>query len=372
MVRMKAGSWTCYLVIFALALALTSPCAAEETDDYIHYHLGVKYKSENKYDQAIDEFRKLLTAYPDNYNAYLQVAEIRMAQNQPRLVIYNLKKALAYNPGWGKAQKLLAEAYEQDRQYQNAIIEYQHYQQACDPAELDSIQNQINRLVRKVKGEPEAASAPERAAQPVADTAAVKKAAGAAPAMKEVAVKKTPALVRQGEGQKKPVAAAPVPQTAEEFFQQAVALCNQGKYSEALPILKKAVVLDRGYSAAFYYAGLARYKLGQSDLAKIDFEKGFSYPEGAGPAHFYLGKIYGTEKNYREAIGQLNEFLATAADGDQKKEAIALLTITRTSRATRPRCLWRPGLPRIGQGQARGAGGAGGHRLCPCHHRNAH
>jgi tetratricopeptide (TPR) repeat protein len=316
-----------FLFFSAVVFALTVPCAAEETDDYIHYHLGVKYKSENKYDQAIDEFRKLLTAYPDNYNAYLQVAEIRMAQNQPRLVIYNLKKALAYNPGWGKAQKLLAEAYEQDRQYQNAIIEYQHYQQACDPAELDSIQNQINRLVRKVKGEPEAAPVPERAA-PVAvtaaDTGAAKKPAAAAATKRDAAVKRTPA--RQSEVQKKPVAAAPVPQTAEEFFQQAVALYNQGKYNEALPFLKKAVVLDRGYSAAYYYAGLARYKLGQSDLAKIDFEKGFSYPEGAGPAHFYLGKIYGAEKNYREAIGQLNEFLATAPDGDQKKEAIALLT----------------------------------------------
>jgi tetratricopeptide (TPR) repeat protein len=308
-------------------MALTVPCTAEETDDYIHYHLGVKYKSENKFDQAIDEFRKLLTAYPDNYNAYLQVAEIRMAQNQPRLVIYNLKKALAYNPGWGKAQRLLAQAYEQDHQYQNAIIEYQHYQQSCDPAELDTVQNQINRLVRKVKGEPEP-PAEERAApsahspqqMPVAEAVKAKKETGSS-VKKEVVPRKAPSLV-----QKAPAAAPPAaPQTAEEFFQQAVTLYNQGKFNEALPFLRKAVLLDRGYSAAFYYGGLIRYKLGQPDLAKVNFTKAFSYPEGAGPAHFYLGKIYGTEKNYREAIGQLTEFLGTAPEGEQKNEAVALL-----------------------------------------------
>jgi len=313
----------------ALLLATVIPCAAEESDDYIHYHLGIKYKSENKYDQAIDEFRKLLTSYPDNYNAYMQLAEIRKAQNQPRLVIFNLKKALSYNPGWGKAQKLLAEAYEQDRQYQNAIIEYQHYQQACDPAELDVVQEQINRLVRKVKGEPEAASV-ESPAPAGRDTAAAAKAAGI-PAKKEAAAAKRAAAPAK-EKEPSTVArhaqaeVAPQPKTSEENFQQAVALYNKGNYNEALPFLRKAVMLDRGYAAAFYYAGLIRYKLGQTDLAKTNFSKAFSYPEGAGPAHFYLGKIYGTEKNYKGAIGELNEFLGTAPEGDQKKEAIALLS----------------------------------------------
>ncbi len=322
---LKAGFL--FVFVFVMVLTVSLPCTGEETDDYIHYHLGVKYKSENKYDQAIDEFRKLLTAYPDNYNAYLQVAEIRIAQNQQRLAIYSLKKALTYNPGWGKAQKLLAQAYEQDRQYQNAIIEYQHYQQSCDPVELDTIQGQINRLVRKVKGEreplPEQA-APTVTSQAVTDAVKMEKTQGA----KKPAVlqKKAQSSGRLAEAQKRPVAAVPAaPQSSEEFFQEAMRQYDQGKYNEALPFLKKAVMLDRGYSAAFYYAGLIRYKLGQTDLAKINFSKSFSYPEGAGPAHFYLGKIYGSEKNYREAIGQLTEFLGTAVEGDQKKEAIALL-----------------------------------------------
>jgi tetratricopeptide (TPR) repeat protein len=325
MVRMLMKRRRYSLVFFsAVMLALTFPCPGEETDDYIHYHLGVKYKSENKFDQAIDEFRRLLTSYPDNYNAYMQLAEIRDVQNQPRLVIYNLKKALAYNPGWGKAQKLLAAAYEKDRQYQNAIMEYQRYQQSCDPVELDSVQAQINRLVRKVKGEPEPAYEPQQA---VSDTTAGKKTPGVS-AQKASPAKKPAIAARPSEVSKRRTAEVPVavPQTAEEFFQQAVTLYNQGKYNEALPPLKKAVGLDRGYAAAFYYGGLIRYKLGQTDLAKVNFTKAFSYPEGAGPSHFYLGKIYGAEKNYKEAIGQLNEFVETAPESDQKKEAVALLS----------------------------------------------
>ncbi len=77
-----------------LCLMRVTATHAEGIGDYIHYRLGVKYKNEKKYDRAIDEFRKVLAAYPDNYNAYFHMAEIRNEQNQPRLVIYNLKKAL--------------------------------------------------------------------------------------------------------------------------------------------------------------------------------------------------------------------------------------------------------------------------------------
>ncbi|MBN1306273.1 MAG: tetratricopeptide repeat protein, partial [Chitinispirillaceae bacterium] len=79
--------------VVGVGLAAAVALSAEGTGDYIHYRLGVKYKNEKKYERAIDEFRKVLAAYPDNYNAYFQMAEIRAEQQRPRLVIYNLKKA---------------------------------------------------------------------------------------------------------------------------------------------------------------------------------------------------------------------------------------------------------------------------------------
>ena len=94
---------------------------AGEIDDYIQN----RYKNEKKLDQAVEEFRKVLAAYPDNYNTYMHLAEIRDFQGRYRLAIYNLKKAMAYNPGWGKAHKMLAGIYTKDGQYQNALKELQ-------------------------------------------------------------------------------------------------------------------------------------------------------------------------------------------------------------------------------------------------------
>jgi len=146
---------------------------------------------------------------------------------------------------------MLAEAYEQDKQYQNSIVEYQHYQQACDPAELDSIQGRINKLVRKVKGEPEPAEEPAIVPSASKDTsvkagapAASDKEKGAPQTKKAVRANKAAPTAKEG-----PQTPSLTSATAEECFQQAVALYSQGKYNEALPFLKKAVVLDRGYAA---------------------------------------------------------------------------------------------------------------------------
>lgn len=309
--------------------------AAEESGDYIHYRLGVKYKNENKFDQAIEEFRKVLTAYPDNYNAYMQLAEIRNAQNQPRLVIYNLKKALAYNPGWGKAHRMLAEGFEQDKQFQNAIMELQIYQQSCDPAEQESVQKQIDRLIKKVQGKNVSDTAlplqPAAALPEKKDTAVVKEtkppAEPAKAALEKKPEKPPAAKTAHARNQKPPLNAAPaVSPAALELVKKAKALYEQGKLDEALQTLKKALLVQPHLAEAYFYGGLARYKQGKRDLAKVNFSKSFEYPGAGGQAHFYLGKIYGEDKFYKGAIEELSTFLRSAPDGDLKKEAITLLT----------------------------------------------
>jgi tetratricopeptide (TPR) repeat protein len=315
------------IAFVGLLFIMIHPVLAEETDDFIHYQLGVKYKNQNKYDQALEEFRKMLTTYPDNYNAYMQIAEIRRAQGQPRLMIYNLKKALAYNPGWGKAQKLLGEAYEQDRQYQNSIIEYQHYQQTCDPNELDTIQAKINKLVRKVKGEPEPAQQAVTSA-PTKDTAGVKAGESSKTVVEKQKTpeKKTVASLQTTSAPAKrmplPISAPP---TVESFFNQAVVLYNEGKFEESLGFLKQAIMIQRNFPPAYFYAGMIRFKLGQNDLAKTNFLKAFAYPEGEALSHFYLGKIYGAERNFKDAIFQLTVFLKRQGDAETRKEALTLL-----------------------------------------------
>ena len=333
------------LLPFLLAALIIAPMA-EETEDFIHYRLGVKFKNENNFDQALEEFRKVLTAYPDNYNAYMQISEIRKSQNQTRLEIFNLKKALAYNPGWGKAHSMLAQAYESDKQYQNAVMELQMYQQSCDPAEQGSVQKKIDKMLKKLQGLPVDTSA-EAAVQPAAKDSTPAKASGvsadSAAAMKQ---KTAPAAMIA----RKPSLPPPQSADADALLNKAVALYEQGKYDAALPFVRKALALRPRDARAFFYAGLLRYKLGNFDLAKINFSKSFAFPSASVSAHFYLGKIFGTEKYYRGAVDELTLFVGKSPDGDQRKEAIALLTDYKKRINDTTAIASAPALPAVGSG----------------------
>lgn len=299
--------------------------SAEGTGDYIHYRLGVKYKNEKKFDEAIDEFRKVLAAYPDNYNAYLHMAEIRSLQKRPRLVIYNLKKALSYNPGWSKAQKMLASAFASDKQYQKAILELQQYQQTSDPAERDSIQGEIDKLIQKVRGnQVEAAGAPKvvskadstkQAATPAAKMKAVRSKVGSKTAAAGKKKARAPALA--GDGAK------------SDLFDQAIDRYNKEDFDGAMKLFRQVLAKQPGFPGAYYYAGLIRNRKGESKKAKINFRKGIAYPELGFNAHFYLGKIYGNEKNFAEAIRHLFLYIGKTDYEPGKEEAKKLIEVYR-------------------------------------------
>lgn len=288
--------------------------AADEVEpgDYIHYRLGVNYKREKNYDLAIEEFRKVLAAYPDNYNAYMHLAEIRSELDQPRLVVYNAKQALAYNPGWGRAHQLLASAYEADRQYQNAIVEYQLYQQTCDPAVRDSIQQHINSLVKRVAGQSPPAVTDPTAAGP-------KAAAGVAEPAAPKSVPAKPHVTNAAH-------VSPAQATkADAEFQTAVQLYGEKRFDESLEHLKACLVAQPGHAGAYYYGGLIRRRLGQNDKARINFEKALTYPELGYNAHFYLGKICGDNKEYAAAIRHFEEYLKASSYDAGKDEARSLI-----------------------------------------------
>ncbi|MDO5575984.1 MAG: tetratricopeptide repeat protein, partial [Fibrobacter sp.] len=249
-----------------------------------HYRLGDKYKDEKKYDYAIDEFRKVLATYPDNYKAYMHLAEIRAIQNRPKLEVYNLEKALSYNPGWSKAHKMLAAAYEKDKQDQKAIIALQNYIQLCDPSEQDSIQQKIDQLVKR--NTPNQKSADSNSVSDIQKT-------------------NNPEL--------------------DAAFAKVVGYYNANKHDSSLVEIQKVLKMRPDYAGAFYYAGLIRRKNGQNKMAKINFLKAVNYPELGFNAHFYLGKLYGEEKNYSEAIRQLSLYVSKTKYEQGKKEAQDLI-----------------------------------------------
>jgi tetratricopeptide (TPR) repeat protein len=312
------------LICFVLLLTANRVHAADiETGDYIHYRLGVKYKNEKKYEEAIDEFRKVLAAYPDNYNAYMHIAEIRAAENKPRLVIYNLKKALNYNPGWGKAHKLLSVAYEKDGQVQKSIVELQQYSQYCDPAERDSLQNQIDRLIRRVNGDN---GSNDSAREPVSIDSGSSPNDGPLEGANNIVSPKKPDYSNVNTERKisrseNKAVSATSGGVIDELFNDAVTAYNAGNLDDAVENLKKVLQKNSSHSGAYYYAGLIRLKNGQTKMARINFEKAVNFPELGYNAHFYLGKIYGDEKNYSEAIRQLNLYISKTSYEAGKKEA---------------------------------------------------
>lgn len=312
------------MLFFCIGIVPAAVSAAEGTGDYIHYRLGVKYKNERKYDQAINEFRKVLAAYPDNYNAYFHMAEIRAEQNRPRLVIYNLKKALSYNPGWSKAQKMLASGYEKDGQIEKAVVELQQYQQQCDPAERDSVQRQIDRLINRVSSGKPATDTTSASAPGTPEVAAETEPAGtrqtAAPKKPPVADKSAPASPTRVDG-----AGSAAPPDADGQFQQAVELYNQEKFGDALKLLRQVLARRPGHTGAYYYAGLIRYRDHQYGPAVINLEKGIAYPELGNNAHYYLGKIYGEEKKYARAITHLFNYIENSTYEPGKQEAKQLI-----------------------------------------------
>ncbi len=296
---------------------------AGETSDYVHYRLGVKYKNEKKLDQAVEEFRKVLAAYPDNYNTYMHLAEIRDFQGRYRLAIYNLKKAMAYNPGWGKAHKMLASIYTKDGQYQNALKELQDHHQICDPAERDSIQLEIDRLLDLVRygrtGErgktlqkKEGSDAKTEGASPEERLAFAKASKpGKMTGRKKVPIKNTVAEKEFRLGIK--------------AYSDGVSANNQQLLDRAVSHFRNTLKLQRGHTGAYYYAGLIRRRNGQNKMAKINFEKAISHPEMGYNAHFYLGKIYGEEKSYKEAIKHLKLYLSKTSYEPGKREAGSLI-----------------------------------------------
>lgn len=308
--------YSCYkaLLIYLIYLLTGSIfIVAEESGEYIHYQLGIKYKNEKKYDEAIEEFRKVLAAYPDNYNAYMQMAEIRNDQNRPRLVIYNLKKALSYNPGWGKAHKMLAASYEKDGQFEKAIVELQQYQQSSDPAERDSLQNQIERLISKVSGNQNSINPIDSSKNISNNNYSYQKSSPGdyISNSKTVATSDTASIETK--------------QRTEEIFKKAVQLYDDKKYNASLEQIRNVLNIDPAHSGGYYYAGLIRYKLGQKKMAKINFLKAFDYPELGFNAHYYLGKIFGEQKDYSKAILHLSTYISKTTYEPGKNEAIKLI-----------------------------------------------
>jgi tetratricopeptide (TPR) repeat protein len=300
--------------------------------------LGLKYKNEKKFEPAIIEFRKVLVAYPDNYNTYMHLAEIYNFQKRYRLAIYNLKKSLSYNPGWGKAKKMLANVYEKNGQYPNAMKELQEYQQYCDPAERDSIQSNIDRIMKVIKygktdSEKQESTVSEGTKtfveKPDLDSSGISEAKTVLSEKSEIPKESKD---KKGKVPSNKIRKVSMRNKSEQEFKKGVIAYRDGIESQNNQLLDKAlqhfqtaVKYNPEHAGAYYYAGLIRRKFGQNEKAKTNFKNSFSYPDLGHNAHFYLGKIYGEDNKYKQAIEQLGLYIKKTDYEPGKYEAQALI-----------------------------------------------
>ncbi len=277
------------LVLLAAQFLLLSTAFGQDASDFAYYRLGVKYKKEKNYDKAIEAFRKVLAVYPDNFNSYYQIAEIRIEEKKLGLAAYELKKALEYKPNWPDAQYLLAKCYEDNQNYEKALIEWRKFTQVSKDekrnAEAEERIKKLMAAIRKDAPEPE----PDKA-----DTAKPKVAA------------KTPvsdSLYKD-----------PNYKAGVEYF-------TKKQYAKALEEFKKALKKHPRHPGAFYYAGVIRYDQKNYDMAEFNLRKAFGFAPLGFNAHYYLGLIYEEQKKIDPGIAEFRSYQKMTKSAAGKKDA---------------------------------------------------
>jgi len=85
---------------------------------------------------------------------------------------------------------------------------------------------------------------------------------------------------------------------ADSLLQQAALFFNKQQFSQALPLLDKAVTADSTDQLALFYRGIARWHTGSVDAARKDLQQ--VYDKGSllkDEAAFFMALSFATEKN---------------------------------------------------------------------------
>ncbi|ERP38842.1 tetratricopeptide repeat protein [Chitinivibrio alkaliphilus] len=255
----------------------------------INYRLGKQYYNSGEYDLALTELHRVVTAYPDHYNAHLTIGEIYVAEGEYDLAEQSVKKALRHNPNWSTAYELLGSIYEEQGSIDQAIQAYEGALGGADSLQKEQIEDAIDRLSgRRTVSEGELE-------EPAEDTVAEK-----LPRSEEISVDRRD-----------------IPAQAQEKLEKAIDLYRRGvredsrsDLEESLQYIRRAIALHPGYPAAYYYGGVIRRRFGQNDMARVNFERALQDPDMGYNAHFYLGRIHGDMENYDTAIDHLQSYIS--------------------------------------------------------------
>src|SRR3990172_2144040 len=111
------------------------------------------------------------------------------------------------------------------------------------------------------------------------------------------------------------------PPAEKSLLDEGIGLFKQGKFKEAVPLLKDASTLTPDHYLPFYYLGFSYFRLGEKDLAKESLEQSVKLKPDFVPAHMGLGVLYEGEGRLDLAKAEFEAVITYGKGGEDVKLA---------------------------------------------------
>ncbi len=266
-----------FLILFVLAV----PLAFAQNSQTIRLKQANEYANQEKYKEALDEYKAVLSADKGNADAYLGAGDVRYKTKDYKLALDNFQLALKYNPKLTKAMEGEAQAYEALNQKDNAIASWRVLAEKGTAEQKTKALSRIGALLGTNTTPVTPAQQPK-----------------AAPAT-------TPAATSGKYTYDSPE------------FKAGLAAYDKKNWGESLKHWREVLKKEPNNPGAYYYAGVCRFNMNELDNAVINFNKSFDYPDKGFNANYYLGRVYEQKGDNAKAISYYNKYLqlTTSAEG---------------------------------------------------------
>ncbi len=255
-----------FLFIFAATFAFAQNSQA------VRLKQAQEYANQEKYKEALDEYKAVLSADKNNAEAYLGAGNVRYKMKDYKQALDNFQLAQKHDPSLTKAIEGEAETYEALNQKDNAVASWR---------------------VLAIKGTAEQKAKAQSRIGILLGTAPV------------------------------PAPVPPAPATGGKYtydspeFKAGLAAYEKNNCGESVKYWREVLKKEPNNPGAYYYAGVCRFKMNEFDNAIINFNKSFDYPDKGFNANYYLGRIYEQKGDNAKAISYYNKYLqlTTSAEG---------------------------------------------------------
>jgi len=274
-----------FLILFVLAATF----AFAQNSQAVRLKQAQEYANQEKYKEALDEYKAVLSADKSNAEAYLGAGEVRYKMKDYKPALDNFQLALKYNPKLTKAIEGEAQAYEALNQKDNAVASWRALAEKGTAEQKTKAQSRIGVLL----GTNAANATP---------------AVPAAPAQEP---KTAPA----------PAATGGKYTYDSPEFKAGLAAYEKKNWGESVKYWREVLKKEPNNPGAYYYAGICRFSMNDLDNAVINFNKSFDYPDKGFNANYYLGRIYEQKGDNAKAISYYNKYLQLTTSAEGKTEA---------------------------------------------------